>query len=128
MDRSKFYRATRPFRYFGVRLWLGQIVQLKGGANDESLVRLGYLEETSAKVAEKAAKCRGCDGRFETEAMRDMHGRELCQRPEPKTEAEAERESDRLEKLVNQIARPLALERAKGQGGMLPRRRASAER
>jgi hypothetical protein len=62
------------FTYCGTLLDRGQIVELKGAANDEKLLRLGYIEEVT-EHRPAILECGECGAKFLRDEARLAHGR-----------------------------------------------------
>lgn len=69
---SKLYFARRSFGYGDVNLDPGQVVSLGGFKNDEKLVRLGYLAESTPGVS--LVQCKFCGGKFVSDSQLNAHG------------------------------------------------------
>lgn len=62
------------FGYCGQTLDRGQVVNMQGAANDEKLLRLGYITPVNEKNP-KLLECGVCGARFLDDAARSAHGR-----------------------------------------------------
>jgi len=105
---SKKMWAKRPFGYNRKELDRGQVFELEGAANDEKLVRLGYVAELSRDV--RPVECGECGAKFVDESMRGGHGNKRHVDRFAKSEAELEAEADSEERRMNTLA-PLDLEK-----------------
>ena len=80
MAKAKKYWAARNFGYGDIEtLDLGQVVELLGVRNDESLVRLGHFREV--QPFETPVQCGKCEGWFVNEGYLNRHGRGRHGRP-----------------------------------------------
>lgn len=105
------YWARRPLTYLGVELDRGQVLALKGGPNDERLVRLGYVAELDPHA--ELVTCADCGAEFVGISERTGHG-EARHRPQrPRDPREDDAAAAREERLLEEIA-PLYHERAAG--------------
>src|ERR1051325_4287518 len=96
-NNSKKMWAKRPIGYNGKELDRGQVFELEGAANDEKLVRLGYVAELPRDV--RPVECGVCGGKFYDESMRAGHGSlRHPQRFIKKSEAELEADADAEER------------------------------
>lgn len=67
------YFTRFPFTYAGKPLDRGQIFELTGQANDEKLVRLGYVMTLNPR--DPVSNCGRCGAKFIGDDYRDGHGK-----------------------------------------------------
>jgi len=99
--------AKRPFGYGRFApLSRGQVFELSGNANDEKLVRLGYVAELESNAV--TFECSVCGGEFVGESERLAHGRSshITRELSP---IEEDQLVEREERMLNEIA-PLNLD------------------
>lgn len=74
---EKDYRARRPFQY-DEQLDTDQVFRLKGGVNDERLVRLNFCDVVPDGI--RVVQCGKCGAKFVNDFALDMHGKKRHER------------------------------------------------
>lgn len=102
------YWARRPMGYTDDESWEhGQVVELRGMANDEKLVRLGYVQPL--KVSVETFTCAECGRAFIEPSLRTRHGDRAHAPQRSLTPQQEDEQATQEEQFLNQVA-PLHLQ------------------